>query len=120
MAKKTTAEPLAQETEKTEGATQEVLESVPAPTGDRTPVTRIYAGPTMHRRIIIAGSVYRGGLPVQIEKLVEKVPEVSRLLVLIENFITVRKATQTQGTEEHRIYHGLLVVRFDENGEVRQ
>ena len=122
MAKKTTAatEPLEQETEAAETTTQEVPESTPAPAEAKTPATQIYAGPTMHRRVIVAGSVYRNGLPVQVEKLVEKVPEVGRLLVPIEDYLSVRTATQTQGTEEHRIYHALLAVRFGDNQEVRR
>lgn len=81
--------------------------------------TLVYAGPTMHRRKIIGGSVYRNGLPGNIEQLIAKVPEVGKMIVPVKEFLRVRHAARTQGTEYHRLYQYLESVRFD-GDEVRQ
>ena len=75
--------------------------------------TMVYAGPTMHRRVIIGGSVYKGGIPAHILKLVEKVPDVGSMIVPLKDFAAVRAEANTQGTEYHRLYNALLAVRFD-------
>ena len=81
--------------------------------------TVIYAGPTMHRRVIIAGSVYRDGIPANIQALIEKIPDVGRIIVPVKDFSSVRQAAKTEGTEYHRLYNALLTVRFD-GEEVRK
>lgn len=81
--------------------------------------TKVYAGPTMHRRKIIGGSVYKNGIPRNIEELIEKVPEVGQMIVPVKEFSHVREATRTQGTEQHRLWHYLESVRFD-GEEVRK
>ena len=81
--------------------------------------TVVYAGPTMHRRVIVHGSVYRGGIPENVKSLIVKVPDIERLIVPVNEFVTTRQAVKTEGTEYHRLYNALLEVRFD-GEEVRQ
>lgn len=81
--------------------------------------TLIYAGPTMHRRTIVAGSVYKGGIPAHVQELITRVPEVGQIIVPVTNYLQTREAAKTQGTEYNRIYNALLAVRFDGN-EVRK
>ena len=100
---------------------EQTIPSVPAePVGSPEPLDRlqVYAGPTMHRRVMIAGSVYKNGLPEHVKDLIRKVPDVGRIIVPVKDFPAVRKETETPGTEYHRIYNALLEVRFDD-GEVR-
>ena len=75
--------------------------------------TVIYAGPTMHRRMIIGGSVYKNGLPANIEQLIVKVPEVGKMIVPVKEYSKVAIATCEQGTEYNRLYKYLGAVRFD-------
>lgn len=100
---------------------EQTIPSAPeGPAGAPDPLDRlqVYAGPTMHRRVMIAGSVYKNGLPEHVKDLIRKVPDVGRIIVPVKDFPTVRKETETPGTEYHRIYNALLEVRFDD-GEVR-
>ena len=99
---------------------QTLPETDSAPSGVVDPLDRlqIYACPTMHRRVMIAGSVYKNGLPEHVKDLIRKVPDVGRIIVPVKDFPAVRKETETPGTEYHRIYNALLEVRFDD-GEVR-
>lgn|GEM_PF-1655068 len=100
---------------------EQTIPSAPAePVGSPEPLDRlqVYAGPTMHRRVMIAGSVYKNGLPPHVKDLVRKVPDVGRIIVPVKDFPAVRKETETPGTEYHRIYNALLEVRFDDD-EVR-
>ena len=90
------------------------------PAGKLDPMERlqVYAGPTMHRRVMIAGSVYKNGLPEHVKDLIRKVPDVGRIIVPAKDFPSVRMEAGTPGTEYHRIYNALLEIRFDD-GEVR-
>ena len=86
--------------------------------GDPIDRLQVYAGPTMHRRVMIAGSVYKNGLPEHVKDLIRKVPDVGRIIVPVKDFPADRKETETPRKEYHRIYNELLEVRFDD-GEVR-
>lgn len=77
----------------------------------------VYCGPSLPRARIISMSVYRGGIPRNIEALIEKIPEVGRLIVPVSRLIEVRQKTATQGTEENRLYQVILSRRGEiENG----
>jgi hypothetical protein len=83
------------------------------PVADALDETVIYAGPTMHRRVMVAGSVYKGGIPAHVQTLIEKVPDIGKIIVPVRDYPEARAAAKTQGTEYHRIYNTLLAVRFD-------
>lgn len=82
--------------------------------------TVIYAGPTMHRRMMIANSVYKNGLPDSVNRMIEKVPDIEKLIVPVAAYPEVRQEAAKAGTEYNRLYNALLNVRFTEAGEVRQ
>lgn len=78
-----------------------------------------YVGPTLHRRTLVEGSSYRGGLSAHVAGLMEKIPELRTLIVPMADVANVRRRTQEPGTEENRVYQYLRTVRFDDKGEVR-
>lgn len=86
---------------------------------DSTPLSRIYIGPTMHRRAIIGNTLFLGSLPAFVDALITKVPEVATLVVETTVLASARKQVLEAGTEYHRVYQYLQSVRFDGNGEVR-
>jgi hypothetical protein len=91
----------------------------PAPANPRDDV-RIYIGPTMHRRMMVAGSAYRGGLDAHVAGMTAKIPEIARLVVPLSEVVAAKWKVKEQGTAEYGIYQYLLSVRFDANGEVRE
>lgn len=86
---------------------------------DAAPVSRIYIGPTMHRRAISVHTLFIGDLPAFVDALIAKVPEVGKMIVETSELAAVRKQVNEAGTEYHRVYQYLLSIRFDGNGEVR-
>ena len=82
--------------------------------------TVIYAGPTMHRRMMIANSVYKNGLPDSVNRMIEKVPDIEKLIVPVVSYPEVKQEMATAGTEYNRLYNALLNVHFTEDGEVRE
>lgn len=86
---------------------------------DVAPVSRIYIGPTMHRRAISAHTLFIGDLPAFVETLITRVPEVAKMIVETSELAAARKQVNEMGTECHRVYQYLLSIRFDGNGEVR-
>ena len=80
---------------------------------------KIYLGPTLHRRTMVAASCYRGGLTDFVQGLVAKIPDLATLIVPLGEAATTRRRVKELGTEENRVYQYLLTVRFDKNGEVR-
>ena len=82
--------------------------------------TVIYAGPTMHRRMMIANSVYKNGLPDSVNRMIEKVPDIEKLIVPVTSYPEVKQEVATAGTAYNRLYNALLGVRFNDNGEGRE
>lgn len=80
---------------------------------------RIYLGPTMHRRVMVHASCFRGGLSDAVKDIVERCPEVGGLIVPVEDAAKTKKKIDEQGTEQHRLYEYLRGVRFGADGEVR-
>jgi hypothetical protein len=80
---------------------------------------RAYIGPTLHRRALVAASVFRGGLNAHVAGLIAKIPEIASLIVPLSEVVAAKKRAREQGTAEYGLYQYLLSVRFDENGEVR-
>lgn len=89
------------------------------PVSDTAPMSRIYIEPTMHRRAITAHALFLGDLPVFVETLVAKLPEVATMIIETSELAAARKQIHETGTEYNRVYQYLLSVRFDGNGEVR-
>jgi hypothetical protein len=71
----------------------------------------IYCGPSLPKAKIIAMVVFRGGLPQNILSLIEKVPEIGKLIVPVSKLNETRKKIETMGTEENRLYQVVLSSR---------
>ncbi|MDR3353685.1 MAG: hypothetical protein LBO21_01450 [Synergistaceae bacterium] len=67
----------------------------------------IYCGPSLPRAKIISGSLYRGGLPKNIEALIGKIPEIGRLTVPVSKLAETQRKISEQGTEENRLYQAI-------------
>jgi hypothetical protein len=80
---------------------------------------RVYLGPTLHKRTLITGNAYRGGLSAYVTGLLEKIPEMNAVIVPMSEVANTRRKIQEPGTEENRVYEYLKTVRFNPDGEVR-
>ena len=94
------------------------VQSVQTEANPRSDV-RVYIGPTIHRRTLIEGSVFRGGLNAHVAGLIAKIPELGRLIVPLSEVAAVRRRAKEPGTEEHRLCQHMLTIRFNPDGEVR-
>jgi hypothetical protein len=81
---------------------------------------RVYIGPTIHRRMMVAGTCFRGGLNAHVTGMIAKIPEIASLIVPLSEVVEAKRRVKEPGTAEHGIYQYLLSVRFDPNGEVRK
>jgi hypothetical protein len=81
---------------------------------------RVYIGPTIHRRMMVAASCYRGGLNSHVTGMIAKIPEIASLIVPLSEVVEAKRRVKEPGTAEYGIYQYLLSIRFDANGEVRQ
>lgn len=88
-------------------------------TADSAQQSRIYIGPTMHKNVLTANSLFRGELPQYVTALVKKIPEIAVMIVDILELTAKRELTREAGTEYHRVYQYLQSIRFDGNREVR-
>jgi hypothetical protein len=80
-------------------------------------VPLIYCGPSVPRAKIVSMSLYRGGLPKNISALIEKYPEIGKLIVPVTELAATQKKISTQGTEENRLFQSVLAQRGEiENG----
>jgi hypothetical protein len=69
---------------------------------------------------MVAASCFRGGLSDYVLGLIEKIPELARLIVPLEEVAQARRKAKELGTEENRVFQYLETVRFDGDGEVRE
>jgi hypothetical protein len=81
----------------------------------REPV--IYCGPSLPRAKIISGSLYRNGIPKNIEAMMGKIPEVGKLTVPVTKLAETQRRIDIQGSEENRLYQAVFGRRGEiENG----
>lgn len=80
---------------------------------------RIYMGPTLHRRVLVHASCFRGGLSSAAEDVIKRCPEVAKLIVSVDETAATKRKIAEPGTEQHRVNEYLKTVRFGGNGEVR-
>ena len=68
----------------------------------------IYCGPNLQGGILAAFTVFCQGIPVHISALMAKAPEISELIVPVENMHPTVEKTMTKGTRQHECYVRLL------------
>ena len=66
----------------------------------------IYCGPTLPKKLI-SMTIYRGGLPANIEALAKEIPEIRKMIVPVTRLNEMRTKIDTPGTEENRLYQVL-------------
>jgi hypothetical protein len=81
---------------------------------------KVYIGPTLHRRVLVASSVFRGGLSPHVTGLIEKIPELGQMIVPLDEVVEAKRRIKEPGTTEHGLCQYLISIRFNENGEVRE
>lgn len=74
----------------------------------------VYCGPTLPKAQLTTMSVYRGGLPRHVLALIERTPEIGKLIAPVDKLPEMRKLTRTPGTEEHRLYNAVIASRGGE------
>lgn len=82
-----------------------------APTENRRVV---YLGPNIAKGLLTTGSVFKGGLPAHVERLIEKCSEIRLLIVPVDRVVDAKKAVETPGTEEHRLCQIIADARIRE------
>lgn len=81
---------------------------------------RIYLGPTMHRRAMVHGACFRGGLSAAVQRVIANCPEVGKMIFPVEAAAEATRKIAEQGTESHRLSEYLRGVRFNADGRVRE
>jgi hypothetical protein len=76
--------------------------------GPRNAVPVVYCGPSLPGSKMISMAVYRGGLPPHVTALMEKIPEIGRLIVPVDKLNDTRTKAATPGTEENRLHQMIL------------
>lgn len=83
--------------------------AVPAAPGRAEPV--IYCGPNIPKGNLMSMAVFRGGIPGNIQRLVEKIPEIGGLIVPVSQLADVKKKIADKGSEENRLNQVILAAR---------
>jgi hypothetical protein len=76
---------------------------------ERNPVA--YVGPNIPRANLRTGDVFIDGTPAHVSRAIERLPEIQKLIVPVENLTAIKAKAETQGTEENRIYSYILTER---------
>jgi hypothetical protein len=71
----------------------------------------IYCGPNIPKGNLMSMAVFRGGIPGNIERLIEKIPEIGGLIVPVSQLAGVKKKIAVQGSEENRLNQVILAAR---------
>ena len=71
------------------------------------PETVIYTGPNVREFALKKYQVFRNGLPPNVNKAIEKFPEIKKLIVPVGNLEDTRNKIKKTGTEEARFFYVL-------------
>ena len=74
----------------------------------------IYCGPNLLGGRIMKYTVFRGGIPVYLNDLLEELPDIRELIVPISKLTDVQAKTLKQGTREYQLYND--ISKFNEKG----
>jgi len=77
-------------------------------TSTTSPQRLIYCGPNIPSGILQRYTVYKGGLPVHLEKLFSDCPAVKALFVPIADLATTEKAIANKGSSENVLFSEVL------------
>ena len=71
----------------------------------------VYCGPNIPKGNLPSMAVFRGGLPGNVRRLAEKIPEIDKLIVPVSRLSDVRKKIAERGSEENRLNQVILAAR---------
>ena len=100
---------IAQEEQSGAAAAQAEQSSTAAAANRAEPV--VYCGPNIPKGNLLSMAVFRGGLPGNIQRLTEKIPEIGGLIVPVSRLANVKKKIAEQGSEENRLNQVILAAR---------
>jgi hypothetical protein len=107
MSERNTFKPTETETE----SQAEQASTVPATPSAARAEPVIYCGPNIPKENLMSMAVFRGGIPGNIQRLTEKVPEISGLIVPVSRLADVKKKIAVHGSEENRLNQVILAAR---------
>ncbi len=87
-----------------------VAETTPAPVPaavKQEAEQTVYVGPNVLSLALRRFQVFRGGLPPYVERAIEKIPEISSLIVPVNKLDEARAKTEKAGTNEFRLYEAV-------------
>jgi hypothetical protein len=87
----------------------ELPSAVPIAPNRAEPV--IYCGPNIPKGNLLSMAVFRGGIPGNVQRLVEKIPEISRMIVPVSQLADTKKKIAEHGSEENRLNQVILAAR---------
>ncbi|WP_286677089.1 hypothetical protein [Aminobacterium sp. EBM-42] len=64
----------------------------------------VYCGPNLPGGSLAQFTVFQGGIPPHVKKMVEKTPAIGALIVPIKGLSNTRKKINEQGTKENLLY----------------
>jgi len=70
--------------------------------------TSIYLGVTVTGTTLRHGNIYNGDYPDDVNKLIERLPEIKQLMFSPEELVRARQAIKTKGTHERSAYDKLI------------
>jgi hypothetical protein len=88
--------------------------TVPADTAAAAPGRAepvIYCGPNIPKGNLLSMAVFRGGMPGNIQRMIEKIPEIGGLIVPVSRLADTRKKIAAHGSEENRLNQVILAAR---------
>ena len=65
---------------------------------------QIYTGPNIFKMALQRFQVFRGGLPPYVKRAIEKIPEIERLIVPVNELEAMRAKINKPGTSEARFF----------------
>lgn len=86
-------------------------------TDSKEPERLIYVGPSIPGGILQQYTVYKGGMPVHINGLVDKCPVLKQLFVPVDNMAGFVQAASQKGTRENIFYQ--QAIDFIKTGGIK-
>ena len=81
---------------------------------------QIYTGPNIIAFALMMYQVYREALPAYVARAIERIPEISELIVPVSELEAMKKKINTPGTNEARIFYAVQQEAEKVNAEYRK
>lgn len=71
----------------------------------------VYCGPGIKKYGLTRFAIFKNGYPANVQKAIDEVEEVGKMMVPVSKLGEYRKKIQQAGTEPHRLYHQIARER---------